>query len=80
MSNEARGQAEADWKALANRCIQAKRPNELVVREGVGRAASAWPTIQKSAMSQKLHRITRPNRRPAGPGAMASITARMRAR
>lgn len=46
MSNEARRQAEADWKALANRCIQAKKPNELVVREGVGRAASAWPTSQ----------------------------------
>lgn len=46
MSSDVRAQAEADWEALADRCIQAKRPDELVVREGVGRVAAAWPTSQ----------------------------------
>lgn len=48
-------QAQADWSALDDRCVRPSRGESLVVREGVGRAAAAWPTSQ--VVSAALARV-----------------------
>ncbi len=40
------GEAEADWDALAGKCLKAARGGEVLVREGFGKAAAVWPTSQ----------------------------------
>jgi len=55
MSTDLRAQADADWAALETRCIRRKKGNELVVSEGLGRAAAAWPTSQ--VVSAALARV-----------------------
>lgn len=39
-------QAAQDWNALASRCLVRGRNDDLLVREGFGRAAAVWPTSQ----------------------------------